>query len=280
MLLTDNVWTMPGYSSGSDRFEIAGRSLSSRLFLGTGGISNFETLAEVIERARPSFVTVAMRRVDTVATGSILDVIRQHEVAILPNTAGCFTATEAILTAKLAREALNTEWVKLEVIADESTLLPDPFELLIAAEQLVDAGFKVLAYTNDDPVLAQRLESVGCSAIMPLGAPIGTGLGILNAFNIELIVANSNVPVILDAGIGTPSDAAIAMELGCAGVLVATAVTRAQDPASMAEAFSHAVRAGRLGRLSGRIPKLGSAQASTTSKGRLGVPPATPLPDA
>jgi thiazole synthase len=271
---------MQDHTKESDRFEIAGRQLRSRLLLGTGGISNFEILGDAIECAQPSFVTVAMRRVDTVATGSILDVIRQHDVAILPNTAGCFTATEAILTAKLAREALDTEWVKLEVIADESTLLPDPFELLIAAEQLVDEGFKVLAYTNDDPVLALRLESVGCCAIMPLGAPIGTGLGILNTFNIELIVANSSVPVILDAGIGTPSDAAIAMELGCAAVLVATAVTRAQDPVRMAEAFSYAVQAGRLGHLSGRIPKLASAQASTTSRGRFGTSPAAHLPGA
>lgn len=250
--------------------EIAGVSLDSRLFLGTGGITNLEMLDEIIAVAHPAFVTVAMRRVDPKQQGSLVDVIARYPSVVLPNTAGCFTASEAVLTAKLARQALETDWIKLEVIADERSLLPDPVELLSAAEQLVDDGFNVLAYTNDDPVLASRLEGLGCAAVMPLGAPIGTGLGILNPYNIELIVANAKVPVVLDAGIGAPSDAAFAMELGCAAVLVATAITRAHDPILMAEAFAMSVKAGRLGALAGRIPKLRSAQPSSSMDGRLG----------
>jgi len=207
--------------------------------------------------------TVAMRRVDPAARGSILDVLARRGVRVLPNTAGCYTAGDAILTAQLAREALQTNWVKLEVIADEHTLLPDAVELLDAAERLVDDGFVVLPYTNDDPVLARRLEQVGCSAVMPLGAPIGSGLGIRNPHNIELIVENAGVPVVLDAGIGTASDAALAMELGCDAVLLASAVTRAQDPALMAEAMRKAVEAGRLASRAGRIPVRRYAKASS-----------------
>src|SRR5688500_3344425 len=184
--------------------------------------------------------TVAMRRVSTEATGSILDVIERTGCTVLPNTAGCFTAQDAIVTARLAREALETDWIKLEVIGDDKTLLPDPVELLDAAETLNDDGFVVLAYTNDDPILARRLEDLGCSAVMPLGSPIGSGMGIRNTYNIKLIVERSSAPVILDAGIGTASDAAIAMELGCDGVLLASAVTRAQAPALMAEAMRKA----------------------------------------
>jgi thiazole synthase len=185
----------------------------------------------------------------------------------LPNTAGCRTAHEAVLTAQLAREALETDWVKLEVVADERTLLPDPIELLDAAEQLVAQGFTVLPYTNDDPVLARRLQQVGCVAVMPLGSPIGTGLGIHNPHNIELIVSEAEVPVILDAGIGTASDAALAMELGCDAVLLASAVTRAQQPAMMAAAMASAVQAGRLARRAGRIPRRHHAQASSPTEG-------------
>jgi thiazole synthase len=181
----------------------------------------------------------------------------------LPNTAGCRGAKEAVLTAQLGREALDTEWVKLEVIADERTLLPDAIELVSAAEQLVDDGFNVLPYTTDDPVLARRLEDVGCVAVMPLGSPIGTGLGIANPHHIEMIVESAGVPVILDAGIGTASDAALAMELGCDAVLLATAVTRAKDPALMASAMRHAVEAGFRARHAGRIPKRFWAQASS-----------------
>ena len=251
--------------------EIAGVPIGSRLFLGTGGISNLDLLDRVITAAAPGFVTVAMRRVEPHQRGSILEVIAKHSVPVLPNTAGCFTASEAVLTAKLARQALETDWVKLEVIADERSLLPDPVELLAATEQLVDDGFRVLAYTNDDPILATRLEQLGCAAVMPLGAPIGTGLGILNPFNLEQIVVNATIPVILDAGIGAPSDATLAMELGAHGVLVATAITRAHDPVSMARAFSLGVEAGGLARLAGRIPKLREARPSSSMQGRLGV---------
>lgn len=260
---------MTDASHDGDELIIAGQPFSSRLLLGTGGIANLDLLDHMIAASCPSFVTVAMRRVTASQQGSLFDVVRRHDVALLPNTAGCFTASEAVLTAKLAREALETSWIKLEVIADEQSLLPDPFELLKATEQLVDDGFHVLAYANDDPVLASRLEGVGASAVMPLGAPIGTGLGILNSYNIELIVANATVPIILDAGIGAPSDAAFALELGCSAVLVATAITRSQDPAQMAKAFALSVEAGRLGRISGRIPKLHHASPSTTMSGRL-----------
>lgn len=230
---------------------------------------SLQVLDASIVAARPSFVTVAMRRVSTAQQHSLFEVITKREVQILPNTAGCFTAGEAVLTAKLAREALASPWIKLEVIADEQTLLPDPFELLNAAEQLVDDGFNVLAYSNDDPVLAARLEATGCCAVMPLGAPIGTGLGILNPYNIELIVANANVPIVLDAGLGSAADAAIAMELGCSAVLAASAITRAKDSVGMAKAFALGIEAGRLSYRSGRIPKLQSAQPSTSFDGRL-----------
>ena len=189
--------------------------------------------------------------------------IRELGVRVLPNTAGCHSAREAVTTAQMAREVFGTPWVKLEVIADERTLLPDAIELVRAAEQLVDDGFIVLPYTNDDPVLARRLEATGCAAVMPLGSPIGTGLGIANPHNIEMIVDQAGVPVILDAGIGTASDATLAMELGCDAVLLATAVTRAADPAAMASAMAAAVRAGYLARRAGRIPKRFWAQASS-----------------
>ncbi|HEY8728357.1 MAG TPA: thiazole synthase, partial [Acidothermaceae bacterium] len=227
---------------------------TSRLIMGTGGIPSLDVLDGALAASGTEITTVAMRRIDPAARGSILDVLARRGVRVLPNTAGCYTAADAILTAQLAREALETTWVKLEVIADEHTLLPDPIELLDAAERLVNQGFQVLPYTNDDPVLARRLEQVGCVAVMPLGSPIGSGLGIRNPHNIELIVERAGVPVILDAGIGTASDAALAMELGCDGVLLASAVTRAQHPTQMAEAMRKAVEAGRLARLAGRIP--------------------------
>jgi thiazole synthase len=205
--------------------------------------------------------------VDPAAAGSVLDVVRRLGLRVLPNTAGCRTAAEAVMTARLAREALGTDWVKLEVVADDRTLLPDPVELLDAAEQLVDDGFVVLPYTNDDPVVAARLQSIGCAAVMPLGSPIGTGLGIRNPHNIAMIVEQSTVPVVLDAGIGTASDAALAMELGCDAVLVASAVTRAQQPAVMAAAMARAVEAGRLARRAGRIPLRWHAEASSPLAG-------------
>ncbi len=250
-----------------DPFLIAGTELASRLLLGTGGAPSLRVIDEAIASSGTSICTVAMRRLDPGTSGSVLDVLDRHGVRVLPNTAGCRTAREAVLTAQLAREALRTDWVKLEVIADEVTLLPDGTGLLEAAEQLVAAGFTVLPYTNDDPVLARRLQQVGCSAVMPLGSPIGSGLGIANPHNIELIVAEALVPVILDAGIGTASDAALAMELGCDGVLLASAVTRAQEPAMMAAAMAAAVRAGRLARRAGRIPRRISAQPSSPAHG-------------
>jgi thiazole synthase len=247
--------------------ELAGRQLGSRLLLGTGGIPNLAVLEEVVAASGAEVATVALRRVDPTARGSILDVLERLGVAVLPNTAGCYTAAEAVLTAQLAREALRTDWVKLEVIADDRTLLPDPLELLEAAEQLCNLGFSVLPYTNDDPVLARHLEQVGCCAVMPLGAPIGTGLGIRNPHNIELIVEQAGVPVVLDAGIGTASDAAMALELGCDAVLVASAITRAEDPVAMAAAMRRAVEAGFLARRAGRIPRRTLARASSPEVG-------------
>lgn len=256
-----------------DPFVIAGEPFASRLILGTGGAPSLAVIDEALVASQTSLCTVAMRRISPPGgspaheSGSILDVIDHRDVRVLPNTAGCRTAREAVRTAELAREALETNWVKLEVVADERTVLPDPIELLDAAQMLVGLGFIVLPYTNDDPVLARRLQQAGCAAVMPLGSPIGTGLGISNPHNIELIVSEAQVPVILDAGIGTASDAALAMELGCAGVLLASSVTRAQHPALMAAAMASAVTAGRLARLAGRIPRRNHAQASSPTEG-------------
>jgi len=251
----------------NDSLSIAGRSFGSRLIMGTGGASSHAVLERALRASGTELVTVAMRRVSSNGERSVLDVVRDAGCAVLPNTAGCYTARDAVRTAMLSREALETDWIKLEVIADERTLLPDPVELLTAAEQLVDAGFTILPYTNDDPVLAQRLERIGCAAVMPLGAPIGSGAGIRNPYNIRIIVENARVPVVLDAGIGTASDATIAMELGCSAVLIASAITRADDPERMAQAMRLAVQAGRLAHLAGRIPQLHHARASTTMHG-------------
>ncbi|MDV6014425.1 thiazole synthase [Haloechinothrix sp. LS1_15] len=246
-----------------DPLVIAGHKLSSRLIIGTGGAGNLAVLEHALAASGTELTTVAMRRADTEGGSGVLDLLRRMGIGLLPNTAGCRSAAEAVLTARLAREALDTDWVKLEVHADDRTLLPDPHETLEAAEQLVGDGFTVLVYTNDDPVLALRLEEAGCAAVMPLGSPIGTGLGIRNPHNIELIVSRAGVPIILDAGIGTASDAAQAMELGCDGVLLSTAVTRAQDPERMAAAMRSGVQAGRLARLAGRVPQRFWAQASS-----------------
>jgi len=237
--------------------------------MGTGGAPSLEVMEAALLASGTELTTVAMRRVDPDAPGSVLDVLDRHGIAVLPNTAGCYTSADAVLTAQLAREALETDWVKLEVIADEVTLLPDPIELLDAAERLVADGFVVLPYTNDDPVLARRLADAGCAAVMPLGAPIGSGLGIRNEHNIELIVADVEVPVILDAGIGTASEAARALELGCDAVLLASAVTRAEDPVAMAHAMRLAVQAGRLAAGAGRIPVRRYARASSPRRGRI-----------
>ncbi len=253
----------PAGRADEDSLLLGGRTFGSRLIMGTGGAPSLDVLGRALTASGTELTTVAMRRVDPGSRGSVLDLLSERGIDVLPNTAGCFTAAEAVRTARLAAEALGTTWVKLEVIADEVTLLPDPIELLDAAEQLVTDGFTVLPYTNDDPVLARRLEQAGCAAVMPLGAPIGSGLGIRNPHNIELMVQAASVPVILDAGIGTASDAAQAMELGCAGVLLATAVTRARDPELMAGAMRSAVIAGRLAYRAGRIPQRRYAVASS-----------------
>ena len=251
-----------------DPLTIGGTKLHSRLVLGTGGATSLDVLERAIVASGTEVVTVALRRVTDTGPGSLLDVTARTGVHLLPNTAGCYTAAEAVQLARLGREAFETDWVKLEVIADERTLYPDPTELLDAAEQLVDDGFSVLPYTNDDQILATRLAELGCAAVMPLGSPIGSGMGIANPYNLAIIREEVEVPVILDAGVGTASDAAIAMELGCDGVLLASAVTRARDPETMATAMRHAVEAGRLARRAGRIPKRFYAQASTTDDGR------------
>jgi thiazole synthase len=246
---------------------IAERRLGSRLILGTGGFTNHEILAAALAESGTEMCTVALRRLDPEARGSILDVLDRANVAILPNTAGCFTARDAIITAQLAREAFETDWIKLEVIGDDRTLLPDAVELIAAAEALVDDGFTVLPYTTDDPVLARRLEDVGCAAVMPLGSPIGSGMGICNPYNLSIIVEHASVPVILDAGIGTASDAALALELGCDAVLCASAISRAHDPVAMARALRLAVEAGLLAKHAGRIPRRRYANASTPEAG-------------
>jgi thiazole synthase len=276
-----------GYEAGADvdGFRIADTTFTSRLIMGTGGAPSLDVLERALTASGTQLTTVALRRLDT-GSGrserlgglggrggdgrsprSVLDVIERCGAKVLPNTAGCFSAQEAVLTAKLARDAFETDWIKLEVIGDERTLLPDTAELVDAAEQLVDDGFIVLPYTTDDPVVARRLASIGCAAVMPLGSPIGSGSGIRNPYNIAIIREMVDIPVILDAGIGTASDAARAMELGCDGVLLATAVTRALDPECMARAMRHAVEAGRLARRAGRIPRKLYAEASTSFEG-------------
>jgi thiazole synthase len=251
----------------TEPLRIADRELGSRLILGTGGFTNHAVLAEALRQSGSELCTVALRRLDPEARGSILDVLDQAGVAVLPNTAGCFTARDAIITAQLAREAFETDWIKLEVIGDDRTLLPDAVELVAAAEALVDDGFVVLPYTTDDPVLAKRLEDAGCVAVMPLGSPIGSGMGIRNPYNLSIIIEQAGVPVILDAGVGTASDAALAMELGCDAVLCASAISRAHDPGAMARAIALAVEAGVLARGAGRIPRRRYAEASTPEAG-------------
>ena len=251
-----------------DGFELGGRSWGSRLIVGTGGFRSLEQMEEALIASGTEIVTVALRRVDPEAEGSVLDLIRGLELFALPNTAGCYTARDAVRTAKLAREAFETDWIKLEVIGDDRTLLPDAVQLVEAAETLVDDRFTVLPYTNDDPILARRLEEVGCAAVMPLGSPIGSGMGIRNPYNVRIIAESAGVPVILDAGIGTASDATLAMELGCDGVLLASSVSRAEDPAGMATAMRAAVEAGWTARRAGRIPRRLHADASTPFEGQ------------
>jgi thiazole synthase len=247
--------------------RLGDRTFTSRVILGTGGFPSLDLLRDAIAATQTEMVTVALRRIDAASRDGLVGVLDAAGVHVLPNTAGCFTARDAVLTAKLAREAFETDWVKLEVIGDERTLLPDAPELLLAAEQLVDDGFTVLPYTNDDPILARRLEDVGCAAVMPLGSPIGSGMGIRNPYNIALIVERAGVPVILDAGVGTASDAALAMELGCDAILTASAISRAEDPVAMATAIRLATEAGHAARHAGRIPRRLYAEASTQDAG-------------
>lgn len=256
---------------GADEWELGGRRWGSRLVAGSGGFRSLEQMSTALEKSGTEIITVALRRLDPEATGSVMDVVERLGLFVLPNTAGCYTARDAVKTAKLAREAFGTDWLKLEVIGDDRTLLPDGPELLRAAEELVGDGFTILPYTNDDPILAKRLAAVGCAAVMPLGSPIGSGAGIRNPYNISIIVEEAEVPVILDAGIGTASDAALAMELGCDGVLLASAISRAEDPDLMAVAMRHAVEAGRAAFKAGRIPKRLYAEASTPEEGLPGL---------
>jgi thiazole synthase len=259
----------PEDHKAEDPFEVGGCTLGSRLIMGTGGISSLEVLERALMASGTELVTVSLRRVDPSGKGSINDVIGRPGVKVLPNTAGCYTARDAVVTARLARDLLETDWVKLEVIGDERTLLPHPVELLEAAETLVAEGFVVFPYTNDDPML----EQIGCAAVMPLGAPIGSGLGIRNRHNLTLIVEQASVPVVLDTGVGVPSDASTAMELGCDGVLVASAITRAHKPAQMARAMAMAVKAGRLAHGAGRIPERFCAGASSPRAGMADLRP-------
>lgn len=243
-------------------------AVNSRLWVGTGGLTSHTVLGEVLEAANPGLVTVSLRRTTDLGPSGLLTLLRSREVVLLPNTAGCLSARSAVQTARLARQALGTALVKLEVIGDERSLLPDVVGLLEAAAALVGEGFTVLPYTTADPVIAQRLVDVGCAAVMPLGSPIGTGLGITDPRAIERVRAAVNVPLVLDAGVGTASDVALAMELGCDAVLAATAITRAEDPVAMASALRRAVEAGHLARGAGRVPRLDEARASSPMSGR------------
>ncbi len=253
----------------TDALTIAGRGFGTRLLMGSGGYPNQQVLLDSLQAAQPALVTVALRRISLEAYAeSLVDLLDGY--TLLPNTAGCATVKDAVLTAQLGREALETNWVKLELIGDRETLYPDVEQLLVATDQLVKEGFIVLPYCNDDPVTCRKLADLGAAAVMPLGSPIGTGLGIANPYAIERIVATSPVPVILDAGIGTASDAAQAMELGCDGVLLNTAVAKARDPVRMSLAMRYAVDAGRGARLAGRIPKRTQAEPSSPQLGLVG----------
>ena len=253
----------------ADELVIAGRSFNSRLLIGTGKYATFEQMTEALEKSGAEIVTVAVRRINISdkSKESLLHHIDTKKYTLLPNTAACYTAEDAIRTARLGREAGLSELVKLEVIGDEKTLFPDNEGLMEAAKVLVKEGFVVLPYTNDDPIVCKKLEDIGCAAVMPLAAPIGSGLGIRNPYNIRIILENANVPIIVDAGVGTASDAALAMELGVAGVLMNTGIAGAKDPIMMAEAMGAAVEAGRKAFLAGRIPKKLYATASSPLEG-------------
>lgn len=248
---------------------IAGKSFSSRLMIGTSRYSNQQVMLQAVEASGAEIVTVSVRRVSMESGGEGLFEVLGDKYHFLPNTAGCFTARDAVVTAELAREALQTDWVKLEVIGDEETLFPDVEQLLRAAEELVKKGFIVLPYTNDDPITCKKLEDIGCAAVMPLAAPIGSGMGIRNPYNLRIIREQCSIPIIVDAGIGTASDAAIALELGCDGILLNTAVAGARDPVKMARAFRLGIEAGRLAFEAGRIPRKLYATASSPTEGAI-----------
>lgn len=257
--------------NNSDFLEIAGKKFKSRLLIGTGKYASFEQTREALERSGAEVVTVAVRRVNITdkSKESLLDYIDPKKYFILPNTAGCYTVDEAVRTARLSREAGVSDWVKLEVIGDEKTLFPDNAGLLEATKILVKEGFTVLPYTNDDPIMAKKLEDAGAATVMPLGAPIGSGLGIRNPYNIKIILEMASVPIIVDAGVGTASDATIAMELGADAVLMNTGIAGAKDPIKMAVAMNHAVKAGRLAYRAGRIPRKLYATASSPLEGAI-----------
>jgi thiazole synthase len=261
------VEVLAAIQGGAEGWELGGQAWSSRLIAGTGGFRSLEQMEQALAASGAEIVTVALRRIDPDAKGSVLDVLDKLGLVALPNTAGCYTARDAVRTAQLAREAFETDWIKLEVIGDDRTLFPDAVELLDAAETLVAEGFTVLPYTNDDPILARRLEEAGCAAVMPLGSPIGSGAGIRNPYNIAIIAERAGVPVVLDAGIGTASDAALAMELGCDAVMAASSIFGAEDPVAMATALRLGVEAGHAASRAGRIPRRTHAEASTPEQG-------------
>ena len=253
-------------------YTIADKTFASRLMVGTGKYASFEQTNQAIAASGSEVVTVALRRIklDGTREENLLNAIDRSKYFILPNTAGCYTVKDAVLTAELSREVLNTNWIKLEVIGDTKTLFPDNEGLLEAAKELVKKGFVVLPYCIDDPILCKKLEDAGCAAVMPLAAPIGSGLGIRNPFNLQIIIENSKVPVIVDAGVGQASDAAVAMELGATAVLMNTAIAGAKDPIAMARAMKLAIEAGRLSFEAGRIPKKLYATASSPLEGVIG----------
>jgi thiazole synthase len=259
-------------STAAEPFQLADRTFTSRLILGTGKYKDAATMQAALEASGTEMVTVALRRVnlDELGKGSLIDQIDPERYLLLPNTAGCYTAEEAVRTARLARELGGWNWIKLEVIGDPKTLFPDNAALLEATKTLVDEGFVVLPYTNDDPIVCRKLEALGAAAVMPLGAPIGSGMGIRNPANLRIILEQAGVPVIVDAGVGTASDAAVAMELGADGVLMNTGVAEARDPVAMARAMRLAVEAGRLARGAGRIPRKLYATASSPLDGLIG----------
>ena len=263
---------MDSRSPQTEPFLLGGRTFSSRLLVGTSRYPDHHNMKKAIEASGAQIVTVSIRRLDLSGAGAgVLDVIDRDNVQLLPNTAGCYTAKDAILTAHLAREALGTNWGKVEVLGDDRTLFPDVVELLEACRVLVDDGFVVLPYCNDDPVTCRKLEDLGCAAVMPLGAPIGSGMGIRNPYNLQIITEMVGVPVIVDAGVGTASDAALAMEIGCHAVLLNTAIAGAKDPVKMAAAMRDGISAGRLAFEAGRIPRKLYATASSPLEGIVGT---------